>query len=70
MAKKLKPCNMNMCQPQLGCKAGLPLPDFTECDGIGVDERNLMRFMFAQIPSHFSFPLPDRAHTIFAMFLP
>ena len=38
-------------------KAGVPLPDFTEFGGIGVDGRNLMRFMFAQIPSDFTFPL-------------
>ena len=44
---------------RLHCKAGVPLPYFKEFDGIGVDERNRMRFIFAQIPSNFSFPLPD-----------
>ena len=38
-------------------KACISLPDFKEFDGIGVDERNRMRFMFAQIPSDFLFPL-------------
>ena len=40
-------------------KAAVSLPDFKEFDGIGVDECNRMRFMFAQIPSDFSLPLPD-----------
>ena len=40
-------------------KASVPLPDFKEFDGIGGDERNRMRLMFAQIPFDFSFPLPD-----------
>ena len=40
-------------------KVGIALPNLREFDGIGVDGRNLMRFMFAQIPSDFSFPLPD-----------
>ena len=43
--------------------AGVPLPDFKEFDGIGVDGRNRMRFMFARIPSDFSFQLPERSHT-------
>ena len=51
-------------------KAGVSLPDFEEFDGIGVDERNRMRFMFAQIPSDFSFPLLDRSDTIFVVFIP
>ena len=37
-------------------KAGVSLTDFKEFDGIGVDERNRMRFMFAQIPSDFFVP--------------
>ena len=45
-------------------KAGVPLPDFKEFDGIGVDGRNLMQFMFAQIPSDFLFPLPNRLHRV------
>ena len=40
-------------------KAGIPLPDSKEYDGIAVDEQNLMQFMFSQIPSDFSFQLPD-----------
>ena len=52
------------------CKAGVSLPDFKEFDGIGVDERDRMRFMLAQIPSNFSFPLPDRSDTIFVVFIP
>ena len=51
-------------------KTDVPLPDFKEFDGIGVDEHNRMRFMFAQIPSDFSFPLPDRSDTIFVMIIP
>ena len=51
-------------------KAGVPLPDFKEFDGIGVDEHNRMRFMFAQILSDFSFPLPCRSDTIFVLFIP
>ena len=51
-------------------KAGVSLPDFKEFDGIGVDERNRMRFMFAQIPSDFSLPLPDQSDTIFVVFIP
>ena len=52
------------------CSAGVPLPDFKEFDGIGVDDRNRMRFMFTQNPSNFSLPLPDRSDTIFVMFVP
>ena len=51
-------------------KAGVSLPDFKEFDGIGVDECNQMRSMFAQIPSDFSFLLPDRSDTIFVVFIP
>ena len=50
-------------------KAGVSLHDFKEFDGIGVGGRNLMRFVIAQIPSDFSFPLPDRSHTIFVIFI-
>ena len=51
-------------------KAGVPLPGLKEFDDIDVDKRNRMRFMFAQISSDFSFPLPDRSDTIFVMFVP
>ena len=51
-------------------KAGVSLPDFKEFDGIGVDGHNRMQFMFAQIPSDFLFPLPDRSDTIFVIFIP
>ena len=51
-------------------KAGVPLPDFNEFDDIGVDERNRMQFMLAQIQSEFSFPLPDWSDMIFAEFIP
>ena len=50
-------------------KAGVLLPDFKEFDGIGVDEHNRMRFMFAQIPSDFSFPLPNQSDAIFVIFV-
>ena len=45
-------------------KAAVSLLDFKECDVIGVEWRHLMRLLFAQIPSDFSFPLPDRSLTI------
>ena len=57
-------------RPTQSRNAGVPLPDFKESDGIGVDERNRVRFMFAQIPSDFSFPLPVRSDTNFVMFIP
>ena len=47
-----------------------PLPDFNEVHEIGADKRYLIRFMFAQIPPDFSFPLPDRSHTIFGYIYP
>ena len=50
-------------------KAGVPLPDIKGCDVIAVEGRNLMRFMFAHILSHFLFPLPDRSHMIFVIFV-
>ena len=55
---------------KLAFKAGVPLPDFKGFDGICVDEGNRMRFIFAQIPTDFSSPPPDRLDTIFLMFVP
>ena len=39
-------------------------PDFRKFDGIGVDGRNLIPFIFSKIPSDFSFPLPVTSHWI------
>ena len=47
--------------------AGVPLPDFKEFDDFGVDGRNLIHFMFAQIPSDFSFHPTD--HIRFLLYL-
>ena len=60
--------NSNL-RSMLQSKADVPMPVFKKFDGIGVDGRNLMRFMFAQIPSDFSFPLPNWSHMIFVIFV-
>ena len=38
-------------QKYQGLKASIPLSNFKESDGIGVDRRNLMRFTFARSDS-------------------
>ena len=50
-------------------KAGVPVLDFKEFDGIGVDGRNLMGFMFVRFHPIFLFPLPNRSHMIFVIFI-
>ena len=50
-------------------KASFQLPDFKVFDGLGVDGLNLIRFMFAQIPFDFLFPMSVDCPTDYIRFL-
>ena len=57
-------------QPDTVCLKRLSHCLILEFDRMGFDEDNLILFIFAQIPSDFSIPLPDWSHLIFVMFVP